>query len=174
MIRVVRGDLGATEAEGLVRSVSAGLDPDTAVSRELEVRAGQEVSDRLQAMGDLPVGAAVITPGGDLAAGFLIHVVLFSREEPVTRESVRAALQNGLRRAEEWDLKTLAVPPLGIGAGNMDPQEAAAVMVPLMADFLRKAEAPREIEVVVGSEYEEEVFSRAVDESRKRMSLLEN
>ena len=174
MIRIVRGHLGDSEADALIRSMSASLDPDTSVSRELEIRAGSEISTRLQAMGELPVGAAVITPGGELGVGFLIHVVLFSREEPVTREGVRLALRNGLRRAEEWDLKALALPPLGIGAGNMDPQESAEVMIPLIADFLRSAEAPQEVELVVGTDYEEEVFTRAVQEKQNPVSPQEN
>ena len=98
----------------------------------------------IQAMGDLPVGAAVITPGGKLEAAFLIHVVLQSSEEPVTSEGLRAALKNGLRRAAEWGLESMALPPLGTGAGNLDAQEAAAVMVPILADHLLSSENPRE------------------------------
>lgn len=163
MIRVLVSELASINTEAILRSVSSDLDPDTTQSRDLEVRAGCDVSQRLQAMGGMPVGAAVITPGGELAAAFLIHVVLQSSEEPVTSDGVRTALKNGLRRAAEWDLETLAIPPLGTGAGNLDPQEAAAVMVPVVADHLLGAENPREVTVVVGTDYEKDVFDRAVE-----------
>ncbi len=170
MIRVLLSELANLEAEAILRSISSDLDPDTTQSRELEVRAGLDVTERLQAMGDLPVGAAVITPGGELDAAFLIHVVLRSPEEPVTSERVQAALKNGLRRAEEWGMESLALPPLGTGAGNLDAQEAAAVMIPVLADHLLFSESPREVTVAVGTEYERDVFDRAVEWSLSRLS----
>lgn len=170
MIRVLRSELADVKTEAILRSVSSDLDSDTPQSRDLELRAGSDVIDRLKAMGDLPVGAAVITPGGQLEAAFLIHVVLQSPEEPVTSEGVRAALKNGLRRAAEWSLEALALPPLGTGAGNLDAQEAAAVMVPILADHLLNSENPRDVTVVVGTDYERDVFDRAVEWSLGRLS----
>ena len=114
-------------------------------------------------MGELPVGAAVITPGGGLSAMFLIHVVLQSPEEPVTPGGVRAALRNGLRRGQEWGVESLAIPPLGTGAGNMDAEESAALMIPLIQDHLGTARKPLEVLIVVGTEYEQEVFVRALE-----------
>lgn len=163
MIRVVLSELADIESDAILRSVSSDLEADTPFSRELELRAGAGVSERLQAMGEFPVGAAVITPGGDLSVAFMIHVVLQSVEERVTTEGLRSALQNGLRRAEEWGLETLALPPLGTGAGNLDAGEAAAVMVPLILDHLLSSENPREVLIVVGTGYERDVFAQAVE-----------
>ena len=174
MIRVVLSGPADLESEVILRSVSSDLEADTAFSRELEIRAGPSVSERLKAMGELPVGAAMITPGGDLPVGFMIHVVIQSTEERVTRKGLRLALQNGLRRAEEWDLETLALPPLGTGAGNMDAEEAAAVMVPLIWDHLQNSENPREVLIVVGTGYERDVFAQAVESIRGHVSARED
>ncbi|MBT8397326.1 MAG: hypothetical protein HKO65_06145 [Gemmatimonadetes bacterium] len=163
MIRVVKSEAREVETDAILRSVSGNLESDTPFSRGLEILAGRDLSDRLQAMGDLPVGAAVITPGGELSGRFLIHVVLQSADEPVTPEGIRSALQNGLRRAEEWGLESLAVPPLGTGAGNLEAEEAAAVMIPLLSSHLAKGESLREVMILVGSGYEEDVFSRFLE-----------
>ncbi len=174
MIRVVLSGPTEVESEVILRSVSSDLEADTAFSRELEIRAGPGVSERLQAMGELPVGAAVITQGGDLSAGFVIHVVLQSMEERVTSTGLRSALQNGLRRAEEWGLETLALPPLGTGVGSMDAEEAAAVMVPLISDHLRGSENPREVLIVVGTGYERDVFAQAVESIQGHLPVRED
>jgi len=174
MIRVVLSGPMDVESEAILRSVSSDMEADTVFSRELEIRAGADLSERLQAMGGLPIGAAVITPGGELSCGFLIHVVLQSAEERVSAVGLRSALQNGLRRAEEWGLDTLALPPLGTGAGNMDADEAAAVMVPLISDHLKNSEHPREVLIVVGTSYERDVFSRAVESIQAHASAREN
>jgi O-acetyl-ADP-ribose deacetylase (regulator of RNase III) len=96
----------------------------------------------------------------------MIHVVLQSVEERVTPEGLRSALQNGLRRAEEWGLETLALPPLGTGAGKLDAGEAAAVMVPLILEHLQSSENPREVIIVVGTGYERDVFAQVVESRR--------
>ena len=174
MIRVVISEPASVESEGILRSVSSELEPDTAISRDLGLKAGSAVTDRLAAMGRLSVGAAVITPGEGLAAAFLIHVVLRSPEEPVSLEGVRLALLNGLRRAQEWGLESLALPPLGTGAGNLEPEDSAGVMIPLIQDHLQQFEHPREVIIVVPSEYEEGVFLQAVDLARRQSSAREN
>lgn len=163
MIRVVRSDPLSLNPEAVLRSVSSDLAPDTSFSRDLELKAGPGMTGRLQAMGELPVGAAVITPAGDLPFAFLIHAVLQSAEEPVRIRAVTLALQNGLRRAQEWGLDTVALPPLGAGAGNLDPEEAASVMAPLIVQHMEANEFPREVTIVVGTDYEEEVFRQAID-----------
>jgi O-acetyl-ADP-ribose deacetylase (regulator of RNase III) len=173
MIQIRLAELKDVEAECLVRSVSSELDPITAVSKDLELSAGSGVSDRLQAMGRMPVGAAVLTPAGDLRALFLVHVVLQSSEEPILQDGVRVALQNGLRRVQEWGVDTMAVPVLGIGAGNLSVEESAETMVPLMEEHLQRSEYPQLVTVVVSNEYEEEVFNRAAELARRQSSAWE-
>lgn len=163
MIRVLLCQPPEADTESILRSISSELDPDTPLSRDLEQGAGSTVAERLRAMGTLPVGAAVITPGGDLPASFLIHVVLQSAEEPIRTEGVKTALQNGLRRAQEWGLKSVAMAPLGIGAGNLEAEEAAGVMIPLIQEHLLCSEYPQEVVITVANEYEHDVFSRAVE-----------
>ena len=163
MIEVVLAGPGDVESEAVLRSMSSELAADTAFSRDVEIRAGQAVAERLKGMGELPVGAAVITPAGDLSSSFIIHVVLQSREEPVTAHGLRLALQNGLRRAEEWGLDSLAIPPLGTGAGNLDAEEAASVMVPLIAEHIKGSENRRSVRILVGTGYELDVFGQAVE-----------
>lgn len=163
MIRHSSAGPGEIRVEAVLRSVYSDLTPDTPFSREVEVRAGPKVADRLAGMGELPVGAAVITPGGDLPSAFLIHVVLQSPEEPVRTETLRSALRNGLRRAQEWEMETLALPPLGTGAGNLEVEDSAAVMVSMIREHLRDHPHPRDVTLLLATEYERSVFMRALE-----------
>ena len=161
MVRL--SDIEDVKAEGILRSVYSNLEPDTPFSRALELKAGPSVSGRLGATGDLPIGAAAITPGGETGSAFLIHVVVQSATEPVTPDGVRTALMNGLRRAEEWGLESLALPPLGTGAGNLEADEAAAIMIPLLFQHLQGGSAISEVSIMVGTAFEEDVFRRAIE-----------
>ena len=153
MIRFVVGDPEDQPTEAALRPVTAQLDGASASSRQLEDRAGTAVHERLQQIGALPAGAAVITPAGDLPFGFLIHAVVQSADEPVSAHTVRNALVNGLRRAEEWDLGSLTLLPLGTGAGNLDADVIAQITAEVLEERLPLADTLDEIVIAVHSEY---------------------
>lgn len=172
MINVVLGTLAAQEREGVLRPIRSDLAPVTAGARDVVVEAGEAVEDRLRQMGALPVGGAFITPGGRLPASFVIHAVTASEEEPETPLTVQRALRNGLRRAVEWDLQSLALPPLGVGVGQLDMEEAARSMVEVLVNHLDEGHPPLDLTIVVASEYDAAVFRRLVDElSRERFPM---
>lgn len=149
------------DVEAILRPVRSDLEALTSESRHLLEAAGPKVATRLRDMGETPAGAALITPAGDLDAGFLIHVVLQSPDQPVSAALVRQGLTNALRRAGEWSIASVAVPPLGTGAGQLDAERAAEAMVPLLAEHIRDGTVER-IELVVPSAYELDVFRAAV------------
>lgn len=163
MIRIVRASdpvsAGAeVGAEALLLSVGTDLEALTSAERSLARQAGADTLGRLHSLGDLPMGGAVVTPGGELPFPFLIHVVIRSPEEAVSEAGIRRAFLNGLRQASEWGVETLAVPPLGIGAGNLDAEDAARVMVEALQVHRMSSFLPRTLVVLVGGRYEEEVF----------------
>ena len=160
MITVRVGRLDETESEGLLRPVRSDFTGITGASRRVEASAGEKVRARLEGMGELPVGGAVVTPGGELHATFIIHAVVESPEESLSAFGVQRALVNGLRRAREWEMASLSLPPLGLGAGALEPEDWANMVVELLVDHLREGEPPREITIVVESEYEEDLFRR--------------
>ena len=162
MIRLVLGELVDQETEAVLRPIRSDLNPVTAAARDLLVRAGEAVAERLERVGTLPLGGAVMTPAGALPTSFLIHVVVLSAEEPQTPSSVQKALRNGLRRAADWGIASLALPPLGLGVGAMDPEEAARTLVDILSDHLAEGLPPLDLVIVVASPYEAELFRRLV------------
>jgi O-acetyl-ADP-ribose deacetylase len=166
VIRVVVGRLDESETEGLLRPVRSDLSGISAASRRVDVGIGESVRARLEGMGDLPVGGAVVTPGGDLRAAFVIHAVLESPEESVSTMGVQRALLNGLRRAQEWEMASLSLPPFGLGAGTMEPEELGGMIVEVLLDHERQALAPGELVIVVESTYEEDLFRRLLAAAR--------
>lgn len=166
MIRVVLGTLADQGTDAVLRPIRADLEPVTAAARDVGLRAGEAVDERLRAGGQVPVGGAVLTPGGGLPATFVIHAVVMSAEEPQSRASVERALRNGLARAADWDLASLAVPALGLGAGNLDPEEAAAGLVTTLREHDRSGRMPTEVVLVAVSEFERELLERLLGTAR--------
>lgn len=162
MIRVVQGDMAQAGTEAVLRPVSAEWGAVTPSMRRLELIAGPEVEAQCRRIGDLPVGSAVITTAGALHAQFMVHAIVRSIDEQVTESIVRRALQNGLRRLVEWGIASVAIPPIGTGAGNLDPEDAAREMIPTIIEHMRSSLHPSRVELFVESDYERDAFERVL------------
>lgn len=156
------GELGTSMAVAVVRPVRSDGEAISAGGRRLGRLAGPAVAERLQGLGDLPVGGAVITPAGDLPAEFIIHAVLQSAEEQVSTNTVRRALMNALRRARDLGLESLSIPLLGAGAGNLEAEEAARLLVDALKEHFGHGEDPRSVEILVDNAYQEDLFARLI------------
>ena len=162
MIRVEQAPLQSVAAEAVVCPIRADLAPITSAARDLLAAAGPEVQDRLEKLGSLPVGGAVMTPGGQLDSDFLIHVVVMSADEPQTTLTVQRALRNGLGRAADWGVESLALPPLGLGVGLTEPDAEAEALVEVLWSHLDEGRAPLDLVIVASTSFEEDLFNRMV------------
>jgi len=163
VIRVVVDDLAFLETDAIVRPATARLDPTTPAVRRLEKVGGSEFLNRLQLQKDLAVGAAVVTAGGgSLPAEFVIHAVIQSDTEPVTKEAVARAWLSALERAVEWEFARLTVPPIGTGAGNLALEDAAAIMATVLKSHVGRAPFPSDICIVVETPDDRAAFEAAL------------
>lgn len=160
MIEVVIGDIAAVDATAIMHPVSAEWDPVTPAMRRLELAAGEVVAQQCAKIGELPVGSAVITSAGAVRAEFMVHVIVRSRMEAVSESGVQRGLQNGLRRCLEWGIESIAVPPIGTGAGNLDPEDVAQLMIPILFEHMHEARFPAQVYLVAESEYERAAFEQ--------------
>lgn len=173
MIRIVVGRLEEMAVPAYLRPVAADGSPVTPAMRRLEAAAGEPVREQMRRGGDLPVGSALITPAGDLSADFLVSMVVRSQDEPVTEAAVERALVNGLRRLREWAIDMAATVPLGTGAGNLDAESSARVMIDTLEREMEPDTMPRDIIIVVESEYERDAFERALSRSDVLPGLID-
>ncbi len=163
MIRVVVDDLAFLAADAVVRPATTRLAPTTPAVRRLETVAGPRFADRLRLQKELAVGAAVVTAGGgDLPAEFVIHAVIQSDTEPVTRDGVARAWRSTLQQAQEWEFSSVTAPPLGTGAGNLSMEDAADIMVPILKAHLGSATFPGSVSIVVETPADRETFEAAL------------
>jgi O-acetyl-ADP-ribose deacetylase (regulator of RNase III) len=171
VIRVVVDDLGFLPADAIVRPATTQLEPTTPALRRLEQMGGPEFLRQLRLNTELVVGAAVVTgAGGDLPAEFVIHAVIQSRDEPVSRRGVARAWQSVLERAREWGFLRLSVPPLGIGAGNLTLEDAAEILISTLQAQAAATAAPNEVAIVVETEDQRAVIEAVLRRLGARLS----
>lgn len=158
MIQVVVGDLASVTADAVVRPTNGNLEPITPALRRLELAAGPRFRDLCHVQRELGVGAAVVTPAGDLTAELVVHAVVMTTFEPVSKSGVRRAVAAALRQSEQWHIGTLALPPLGTGAGQLSVEDAADAVLPALEEHARNAEHPANVLIVVETDLEREIF----------------
>lgn len=158
MIDVRVDDLVFYEGEAIARPVNAMLGATTPVMRKLERAAGASFAEQARLAQPLPVGAAVVTNAGDLQVELLIHGVVSSDDEPVSRATVRLALMSALQRAVAFQIRELAIAPFGLGAGNLDIEDSAEVMLEVLSEHMRRSAYPSHVLIVAETELEEQVL----------------
>lgn len=162
MIEVRIGQIERLKADAALRPVACDFSPVNPTMSRFDLAAGPAVEEQCRRLGEMPVGSAVITAGGALPVPFVVHVAVRSAEDAATASVVRRGLLNGLRRLEEWAIETVAVAPLGTGAGHLDAEESAEAMLPVLAEHLRGSDHPSRVILVVEEEYQRAAFAAAV------------
>ena len=155
---MIVGDLASVAADAVVRPANGNLEAITPALRRLELAAGPRFREFCHAERELGVGAAVVTPAGDLTVELVVHAVIMTRQEPVTKAGVRRAAEAVLRQAAQWHIATLALPPLGTGAGQLATEDAADTLLDVVWEHGRNAEHPATVIIVVETDAEREVL----------------
>lgn len=166
MIDVRVDDLGFYEGEAIARPVNAMLAATTPVMRRLEQAAGATFLTQTRLTQPLPVGAAVVTAAGALPVQLLIHGVVSSDEEPVSRHTVRTAMVSTLHRADAFRIRELAIAPFGLGAGNLDIEDSADVMIDVLTEHMRRSSYPSAVVIVAETALEEQVLRARLGAAR--------
>ena len=159
MIDVRMDDLAFVEGDAIAWPVSAELRATTPLLRRMEAAGGAALARQLRTSDPLPVGSAVVTGAGDLGVELLVNAVVMSDTEPVSASTVRRALTSALQRAVDWQIAHLLCAPFGLGAGNLDVDESADLMIDTIARHLTQAKFPARVTLIVETAVEQEVFA---------------
>ena len=152
-IRVVVDDLAFVEADAVLRPADASLQALTPAMRRLDEQGGERFAALRRVGMPLDAGAAVVTGGGDLAAPFVLHLVLQDPQTPASRDTIRRALVSAWQRAAEWGLGRVAAPPVGVGPGQLSLEDAVAMLAQTIP---RNGDGAVSLTIVVEKEHERE------------------
>ncbi len=108
----------------------------TGVGGAIKRAGGDEIEFAAVRQAPIPLGGAVVTPGGSLAARLVIHAVSLDRDRRTSAVAIAAAVRSAFARARENGVRAIAFPALGTGVGGFPLEEAAAVTVATVRDEL--------------------------------------
>ena len=140
-ISLVRGDITREAVDAIVNAANSGLLGGGGVDGAIHRAAGPGLLEACReirrAQGRCPTGEAVITPGFDLPAAHVIHVVgpVWHGGDSGEAELLRSGYVAALRLADEHGLKSIAFPAISTGVYGYPIDKAAKVAFDAVLSF---------------------------------------
>jgi O-acetyl-ADP-ribose deacetylase (regulator of RNase III) len=165
-IALVQGDITRQDADAIVNAANSSMRPGGGVDGAITRAAGPEALEERLAIAAqlgrpaLPTGTAIATPGGRLAARWIIHtagpVYSGSEQDPKLLASCHA---ESLVVADRLGAQTVAFPAISCGIYGYPADEAA----PVALGTVRSADTSvAEVRFVLFDRATFDVFSRAL------------
>ena len=135
-IELWNGDICDLEVDAIVNAATMSLWMSTGVGGALKRAGGDAIEFAAVRQAPVPLGGAVVTPAGNLAARAIIHAVSLDRDRRTSAPAIEAAVRSAMARAREIGATSIAFPALGTGVGGFPLDEAARITVETVRDEL--------------------------------------
>ena len=140
MIEIFRGDITMLEVDAIVNAANSALAGGGGVDGAIHRAAGPELVRASRALAPCPPGDAVITPGFDLLARYVIHAVgpIWSGGGAGEPALLRSAYDRSFALAlAQSDVVSIAFPAISTGVYGFPKPLAAEIAI----DAMRRHEA---------------------------------
>lgn len=135
-IELWNGDICDLEVDAIVNAANLSLWMSTGVGGALKRAGGDAIEFAAVRQGPVPLGGAIVTPAGRLAARAVIHAVSLDRDRRTSGPVIEAAVRSAMARARDIGATSIAFPALGTGVGGFPLDEGARITVETVRDEL--------------------------------------
>ena len=165
-IKVVQGDITKQTVNAVVNAANESLLGGGGVDGAIHRAAGPELLAECRTLGGCRTGDAKSTRGYNLPAAWVIHTVgpVWHGGGKGEAELLASAYWRSLEEAVALGARTVAFPAISTGVYRYPQEEAAAVAVRTILDFLASASGDKidEVRLVCFSEPSAECHRRAL------------
>ena len=150
--QLLQGDLVRMHTDAIVNAANPKLSPGGGVCGAIFAAAGMErMTAACEQLGGCAQGDAVITPGFDLPARYVIHAVgpVWRGGQQGEAEQLAACYQRALALAQAQGLHSVAFPLISAGLYGYPREDAFQVAVRAIGAFLREQGEQEDLEVTL-------------------------
>jgi O-acetyl-ADP-ribose deacetylase (regulator of RNase III) len=165
-IRLLQGDITHQSVAAIVNAANSSLLGGGGVDGAIHRAGGPQILEECRQIrarqGGCKVGEAVITTGGRLPAAYVIHTVgpVWNGGHKGEPELLASCYRNSLRLAAEKQLASVAFPGISTGIYGYPKQEAAAIAVREVRQWLGENEFPQTVVFVVFDEASQRIYEQ--------------
>jgi O-acetyl-ADP-ribose deacetylase (regulator of RNase III) len=128
-IELWNGDICDLEVDAIVNAANLSLWMSTGIGGEMKRAGGDAIEFAAVRQAPVPLGGAIVTPAGRLAARAVIHAVSLDRDRRTSAEVIDRAVRSAIARARDIRAVSVAFPAMGSGVGGFPLDESARVTV---------------------------------------------
>jgi O-acetyl-ADP-ribose deacetylase (regulator of RNase III) len=158
---LIRGDITEISADAIVNAANAYLAGGGGVDGAIHRKAGPSIKEetKLKYPHGCPTGSAVPTSAGNLTAKFIFHAVgpIWQGGQSGEEELLRNTYAACLKLAREYQCESMAFPSISSGAYGYPIDEAAAIAVQTITEFLTEDKENR-LKTIYFSLFSENTF----------------
>jgi O-acetyl-ADP-ribose deacetylase (regulator of RNase III) len=173
-IELWNGDICDLEVDAIVNAANLSLWMATGVGGAIKRAGGDEIEFAAVRQGPVPLGGAVVTPAGRLAARAVIHAVSLDRDRRTSGPIIEAAVRSAMSRAREIDATSIAFPALGTGVGGYPIEEAARITVETVRDELQHSPSIQHVIFALRGGTAYEAFQLELSREAARQAVAPN
>lgn len=137
-VRVAKEDITLMEVQAFVYYAQHDLRLGSGTGSAITVRGGPSIEEEAKAKGPLQTTEAVVTGAGELKAKQIIHAVGPRFQEPGLADKLHATVLNVLKRADENEVETLALPIMGYGFYGVPLDLSARISLKAIKEHLER------------------------------------
>lgn len=165
-LQLVCGDITTQTTDAIVNAANMDLAGGGGVDGAIHQAAGRELVHASQALAPCQPGNAVLTPGYQLSAKWVIHAVgpIYSGGNQEEARRLRDAYTNSLRIASNSRFRSLAFPSISTGAYGYPLDQAAEISLKTVAQILRAANHTLLVRFVLFTETDYQVYRNALQQ----------
>ncbi len=141
--QIVHNDITKMNTEVIVNAANSALQPGSGVCGAIFRAAGiHGLAAECQAKAPCPTGGAVITGAYDMPVKYIVHAVgpVWRGGTYGERELLAGAYRSALELAREYDCQSIAFPLISAGIYGYPKEQALAVAVSAISEFLLQHE----------------------------------
>jgi O-acetyl-ADP-ribose deacetylase (regulator of RNase III) len=128
-VEVLDTDITTLEVDAIANAANTMLQHGGGVAGAMSRAGGPEVQQESDRRAPIGLGEAVQTTAGRMPARWIIHAATMELGGPTSADVIRRATAATLWKAEELNVRTLALVAFGTGVGGFPLAEAAEIEV---------------------------------------------
>ncbi|MBW2630418.1 MAG: O-acetyl-ADP-ribose deacetylase [Deltaproteobacteria bacterium] len=166
MIALVQGDITREETEAIVNAANSGLKGGGGVDGAIHRAGGPSIMEECREIGYCSTGQAVVTGGGNLKAGYIIHTVgpVYSGGNRGEADLLKSAYLESLKKVTQNRLRSVSFPAISAGIYGYPPREAAHIALETTINYVKNHE---DIELVRFVLFSRDIYDVFSDELKK-------
>jgi O-acetyl-ADP-ribose deacetylase len=176
LLTLHRGDITQHDVDAIVNAANSSLQGGGGVDGAIHRRAGPALAEACRRLGRCKTGQAVITPGFQLPARWVIHTVGPVWQGGNANEAALLALcyQACFALAEAHTIQTIAFPSISTGRYRFPIDRASQIAIQACQEALRQNTRLTEIRIVCFDEPTYNTYQTVMSEEQRRNEAPEH